>query len=218
MCVLCGLIAGRTGICDRCEDSLPRNDKFCCRCGQPIDAPDTVVAPCGACVAKPPAFDIARAPLRYEFPVDVILKNLKFKGRLALAPPLAELLAREIAQSFSGCDALVPVPLHRWRHARRGFNQSDELCRFLAQETNLPVFMATSRIRRTRSQSGLDAVAREKNVRRAFAVDAPLPFRFPLIVDDVMTTGATCNELAKALRRAGAQQVAALAVARASGL
>ena len=156
--------------------------------------------------------------MRYEFPIDVALKKLKFNRKLQFAPPLAGLLEPVIKQSFPDCDVLVPVPLYRWRHARRGFNQADELCRTLAKATDLPVLLATKRRRATRSQSGLDAAARVKNVRRAFEVDQRLEFRYPLIVDDVMTTGATCNELAKALRRAGAERVGALAVARSAGL
>jgi len=183
-----------------------------------MDAPSTSASPCGACIANLPAFDLARAPLRYEFPVDVALKKLKFNRKLQFAPPLASLLEPVIKQSFSECDVLVPVPLYRWRHARRGFNQADELCRMLAKATDLPIMLATKRRRATRSQSGLNAAARAKNVRSAFVVNRRLEFRYPLIVDDVMTTGATCNELAKALKRAGAERVGALAVARSSAL
>ncbi|NNL54703.1 MAG: ComF family protein, partial [Woeseia sp.] len=98
------------------------------------------------------------------------------------------------------------------------FNQADELCNTLAKLTNLPVLLTTKRRRATRSQSGLDAAARLKNVRSAFVVDQPVRFRYPLIVDDVITTGATCNELAGALKQAGAPRVGVLAVARSSAL
>lgn len=218
MCVFCGLFESHTGICAHCEDVLPRNENFCCHCGQPMDAPSTGASPCGACIAKQPVFDLARAPMRYEFPVDVALKKLKFNRKLQFAPPLARLLEPVVRQSFSACDVLVPVPLYRWRHARRGFNQADELCNTLAKLTNLPVLLTTKRRRATRSQSGLDAAARLKNVRSAFVVDQPVRFRYPLIVDDVITTGATCNELADALKQAGAPRVGVLAVARSSAL
>ena len=156
--------------------------------------------------------------MRYEFPIDVALKKIKFDRRLVFAPPLARLLLESVESCFRDCDVLVPVPLYRWRHARRGFNQADELCKTLAKETGLPVFMATKRCRATQSQSGLDEATRARNVNNAFVVNKPLPYRYPLIVDDVITTGATCNALARALQRAGAERVAALAVARASGL
>jgi len=218
MCVLCGCYESRTGICTQCEGLLPRNDHHCCHCGQPLDAADSEADPCGACISRPPSFDIARAPMRYAFPVDVVLKKIKFGRQLVFAPPMAEFLCREVGRWFADCDVLVPVPLYRWRHVRRGFNQADELCKPLARQTGLPILMSPERRRATRSQSGLDAPDRARNVRNAFVVDVPLRYRYPLIVDDVITTGATCNALAQALKRAGAERVAAVAVARASDL
>lgn len=218
MCVFCGLHKCETVICECCQRILPRNDNYCCHCGQPVDAPGDQFAPCGACIANPPAFDIARAPMRYEFPIDVVLKKLKYNHKLFFVPPLAGLLTPVIERELPESDVLVPVPLHRWRHARRGFNQADELCKILAKATGLPVFLSVSRRRSTRSQSGLDAAERASNVRNAFVMYDEFDFRFPLIVDDVITTGATCNELAKVLRKAGAERVGALSVARSSGL
>lgn len=218
MCVFCGLTESASGICTGCEHVLPHNDNYCVVCGQPIDALDASSAPCGACISKLPTFDIARAPMRYEFPIDVAIKKLKFNHRLVFAPPLASLLMPVIEQTFSTCDVLVPVPLYRWRHARRGFNQADELCKTVSSMTGLPVFLGTVRRRATRSQSGLDAAARSRNVSRAFVINERLTYSYPLIIDDVMTTGATCNELATVLKRAGADRVGVLSVARSSGL
>ena len=149
--------------------------------------------------------------------IDAALKKLKFNRRLAFAPPLAGLLVPFVESELSTCDVLVPVPLNRWRQARRGFNQADELCRTVARQTGLPVFKGAQRRRMTASQSGLSATARVRNVRDAFTVRALPPYRHPLIVDDVVTTGATCDELAKALKSAGAKTVSVIAVARASG-
>ncbi len=216
MCVLCGYRASDTGLCDFCLDLLPANDKHCCICGQPLDAPASPDVPCGACQARPPAFDKARAPCRYEFPIDAALKKLKFNRRLAFAPPLARLLVPVMNAAFADCDVLVPVPLNRWRQARRGFNQAEELSRCLARHTDLPVLETALRPRATAPQSGLDAAARSKNLRGAFSVRHLVPYRHPVIVDDVITTGATCNELARALKFAGAATVGAIAVARAS--
>jgi ComF family protein len=217
MCVLCGYLESNTGLCSLCIDLLPINDNCCCVCGQPMDATQTGETPCGACQVKPPVFDRARAPCRYEFPVDAALKMLKFRRRLAFAPPLAGLMKPMIEESFSGCDVLVPVPLNRWRQARRGFNQAHELCRSLSKHTGLAILDSVIRRRATPPQSGLPAAARSKNLRGAFRVRSLERFRHPLIVDDVMTTGATCNELARELKRAGATTVCAIAVARASG-
>ena len=217
LCVICGYREDHSGLCDLCRNNLPMNENYCCLCGQPIDAPAIPAVPCGACQSRPPAYDIARAPCRYEFPIDAALKKLKFNRRLAFAPPLAGLLVPFVESELSTCDVLVPVPLNRWRQARRGFNQADELCRTVAKQTGLPIFKGAQRRRMTASQSGLSATARVRNVRDAFTVRALPPYRHPLIVDDVVTTGATCDELAKALKSAGAKTVSVIAVARASG-
>ncbi len=217
MCVLCDYRQSDTGLCHFCAEILPLNDNYCCHCGQPLDAPGSPGIPCGACQVKPPALDKARAPCRYEFPVDAALKKLKFNRRLAFVPPLARLLLPVMAAEFPECDVLVPVPLHRWRQVKRGFNQAHELCRCLARHTGLPILDTAFRDRATPSQSGLNAAARSKNLRGAFTVKSLNAYRHPLIVDDVITTGATCNELARALKSAGAETVGAIAIARASG-
>jgi ComF family protein len=170
---------------------------------------------CAVCQATPPLFDKARAPLLYEFPVDVVLKKLKFNRQTAFAAAFAEVLLPCLDNEFPDCDALVPVPLHAYRHYRRGFNQADELSRPIARATGLPEFMCVKRRRATQPQTGLDPVERRRNLKDAFRVTEPIQCRCPVIVDDVITTGATCNQLAKALLDAGAERVGVLAVARA---
>jgi ComF family protein len=165
---------------------------------------------------RPPPFAVARAPLRYDFPVDSALKALKFRHQLHYAPAFAELLAGELLLHFDDADALAPVPLHPLRHALRGFNQAVELCRPLGRMSGLPIAGNLRRIRRTQAQSGLSGEARRRNLKNAFAVIGPLRCRRPVIVDDVMTTGETCRQLAQALIDAGAESVRVLTVARAS--
>jgi ComF family protein len=214
-CVLCGLSDEQAPLCARCRDVLPRNDVACRRCAAPLD----VLYPgadCGACQSNPPAYHAARAPLRYAFPVDAALKRLKFRQQLLFAPVFAGLLVPVLNHAFPDCDALVPVPLHRRRHVLRGFNQADEICRPLTGASGLPTVMNVDRCRATPPQSGLSALERRRNLRNAFAVRGDLPARYPLIIDDVLTTGSTCNELAKALLGAGAERVGVLVVARAS--
>jgi ComF family protein len=126
------------------------------------------------------------------------------------------LLLAELSLHFPDVDALVPVPLHRRRHVARGFNQAHELCRPLVRRTGLPLVRDARRIRPTAPQTGLDAVARRRNLRNAFVVVRKLRCRHPLIVDDVMTTGETCRQLALALLKAGAATVNVLTVARAA--
>lgn len=155
-----------------------------------------------------------RAPLRYEFPADAALKRFKFRRQLHFAPAFASLLAPLVRDSFAECDALLPVPLHRWRQVHRGFNQADEICRWLARTTHLPIVRPVARIRPTRAQTGLSAKERRRNLARAFVAREKLTSRLPLVVDDVVTTGSTCNELAQCLIDAGAAKVGVLAVAR----
>jgi ComF family protein len=206
--------AGRDRICARCKAVLPWNDTFCDRCGQPLAARSAV--PCADCQRRPPAYSRARAPLRYEFPVDVALKKLKYRGHTLYAPAFAELMLPLLAGDFADCDALVPVPLHRWRQARRGFNQAAEICRTLARSSGLPLYDDAIRCRQTASQSGLSAAERRRNLQGAFSAGRRFASLRPLVVDDVITTGATCTQLAKALLGAGAEEVGVLAVAHAT--
>jgi len=213
-CVLCGAGGSDGWFCVRCTALLPRNDGACRRCAKPLALP-TELRLCAGCQTAPPAFAASRAALRYEFPVDSALKSIKFNRRLYLVPAFSSLLLQELEQHFSDTDALLPVPLHHWRQAGRGFNQARELCRPLARATGLPLLRNVKRVRATRPQSGLEARERRRNLRQAFAVHGALDCRRPLIVDDIMTTGETCDQLARLLLRHGASSVRVLVVARA---
>jgi ComF family protein len=213
-CVFCAAVLPAGRICAQCLPLLPWNNTFCVHCGQPLPALEPAAVPCGHCQEAPPPYRKARAPLIYDFPVDSAVKALKFQRQLNLAPALAELLLPTLEQDFQYCDALIPVPLHRWRQMRRGFNQAFELCRPLCKASRLRILTDVVRIRPTQSQSGLHAAARRKNLRNAFTVHEVLQCRRPLIVDDVITTGATVSQLAETLLRAGAEDVSVLAIAR----
>ena len=128
---------------------------------------------------------------------------------------LAELLAPSVWDSGERYDALVPVPLHRWRHARRGYNQADEIARALSVLTRIPVLRAVKRRRATSPQTGLDARQRRGNLRSAFSQKCTIHRKHVLLVDDVITTGETIRAVASALHQAGAARVTAVAVARA---
>jgi len=141
---------------------------------------------------------------------------MKFRRQLSLAPAFAEFLLPFLRTDFQKCDALIPVPLHRWRHVARGFNQAHELCRPLGRATKLPIIQPATRIKATSPQSGLSAKERSKNLKNAFVVQEKIRYRHPLIIDDVITTGATCDQLARALLDAGASKVSVLTAARSS--
>jgi ComF family protein len=214
-CVFCGARPDGGYFCARCRFTLPRIAFACGRCGQPLERPQPSGLDCADCILSAPPFRTVGAALLYTFPVDAALKALKFDGRLVYAPAFAELMANELDANFQHADALLPVPLHRSRHTSRGFNQAYELARPLARRSGLPLLTITRRRRRTRPQTGLSAAERRRNLKGAFMLTRRLPCRHPLIVDDVMTTGETCGQLARVLLAAGAKDVSVLVAARA---
>ena len=217
ICVLCGLERPGSCICELCRRLLPRNALACKRCAEPLDIALADGVFCANCQLHTPPYEFARAPFVYAFPLDCALKSMKFKRQLHYVPAFAEFLLEEINSMAERVDALLPVPLHHWRHARRGFNQAIELCRPLRRATGLPMELNVRRTRATKSQSGLSASERRRNLKDAFAICGTLKCRRPLIVDDVMTTGETCRRLAELLLNNGAEQVGVLVVARSTG-
>lgn len=214
-CVFCDQAADGGRICGQCRRILPWNDTFCECCGQAVIAGQPPGVVCVACQSLPPPFEKARSPLIYDFPVDAVIKAIKFRRQLWYVPAFADILRRTLTREFAQVDALVPVPLHRWRQMTRGFNQATEMCHPLHQATGLPILMQVTRIRATSAQTGLNTAERKRNLNNAFAVSGKLKSRHPLIVDDVITTGETCSQLAKELLRSGAKTVSVLTVARA---
>ena len=156
------------------------------------------------------------APLDYAFPVDVAIKALKFRRKLHYVPALAAVLIDTCDVLPEGIDGLLPVPLHWWRQLSRGFNQAEELARPVQRHLGRPVLRNVTRFRATPFQSGLGARERHKNLRGAFSVRGEIHARHVLIVDDVVTTGATCAQLAAVLFAAGVEEVSVLAIARAT--
>jgi ComF family protein len=169
---------------------------------------------CGACLRHPPAFDFTRTAFRYGFPVDRLLHAFKYGGDLTLAETLALPLAR-CASTAPQPDLLLPMPLHPSRLKERGFNQALEIARPLARWLDLPLAAdGCRRIRDTPSQAGMKWKERQRNVRGAFVCELELKGKSVAIVDDVMTTGATLNEISRVLKARGAAEVSAWVVAR----
>lgn len=216
-CVFCGarLAIRKVGICADCYAELPWIDNACARCASPVatQLPDGVH--CAACQLSPPPFTAAVAPLAYTFPVDAAIKAMKFRRKLFYVPAFAHILATATQQMPADIDGILPVPLHWRRHAVRGFNQASEISKRVQNEAHLPLVRNVIRGRATRYQSGLAAAHRRRNLEAAFLVRGALEVRHVLIVDDVITTGETCRQLAKVLLAAGAEQVSVLAIARA---
>ena len=212
LCLLCnaGGAAGHD-LCVPCAASLPWARLTCPRCALPLSSPARA---CGACLLKAPLLDAAHAAFAYRFPLDRLLPRLKFHGDLAAG----RLLAGAMAVAFADLPrpgALVPVPLARARLRQRGYDQALELARPLARSVGVPLLPdGLRRVRDTEAQSRLDAAGRRRNVRGAFAAGAGTLPDHVALVDDVMTTGATLNAAALALRRAGVARVDAWVCAR----
>lgn len=216
-CVFCGALAksGEGSICTGCAGDLPRLHNACVRCGMPRDAAS--LAPCIECQIAPPPFYRLSAALAYEFPIDAAIRAFKFHRQLFYVPAFTELLLVTQEILPVDIDAVLPVPLHRWRKLKRGFNQAMELALPVAEARGIPILRNIQRIRPTPSQSGLDARARQKNIKDAFVLRGQVRARHVLLVDDVVTTGTTCKQLATLLRKKGVPQVSVLALARAVG-
>jgi ComF family protein len=209
-CFLCRGSAEGT-LCAACEADLPALGGPCCpRCALPSPRGE----PCGRCLARPPAFDRTVASLAYAFPADVLVHALKFRGELALAPLLGGILRRAIAAADAPqVTCVAPVPLSVARLRERGFNQALEIAR--ACSAGAPLHPALlERVRDTRAQFDLPWSERQRNVRAAFHVRQEVAGMSVAIVDDVMTTGATLEEIARALKAAGAARVVNWVVAR----
>lgn len=218
-CVLCGQTAedSEHDLCCGCEQDLQVNDRCCSVCAEPLaGASDDAI--CGACIQRPPRFDVCCAPYRYSYPMDHMIRALKYGGGVAQARVLGDLFASRLcAVGRSDLPALLlPVPLGAARFIERGYNQAIELAAHISKRLRIPLRAdVLVRTRETREQAGLDRKARRKNLLQAFALRSPLMATHVAIVDDVVTTGSTANEIARMLKRSGAERVEIWAIARA---
>lgn len=198
-------------LCRGCFEGLPRIGRpVCARCGTPT-AFETFV--CDECKGVDYGFESARAPLRYEGVGEEIVHALKYRGYTRIAHRLAAPLMLAVLDRGERFDAVVPVPLHRSRLRRRGFNQAELLARGVGTGLNAPVSDTLQVVRKTRDQVELSAAERRANVEGAFTVRGRARGRI-LLVDDVFTTGATMSSCAGALLRAGADEVHAVSLCR----
>jgi ComF family protein len=208
-CSACGVPVDAEPWCPLCADAVEPVPQGCLRCG--IPGP---LAQCGACDADPPAFDGVRAAGLFGGPLADAIHRLKYGDRPALARPLGAWLARAVALPPGA--AVVSVPLARRRRIARGYDQAALLADRLARAAGRPrLRIVLTRIRETPPQVGRTRADRAKNVAGAFRATAAARGRDLVLVDDVVTTGATADAAADALRRAGARSVTVVALARA---
>ena len=213
-CLLCGARGqGASSLCAACEADLPRNATCCARCALPLETPAPL---CGRCIKHAPPWEAAWVPFRYEWPLAQLEARFKFGGDLAAGRTLSLLWsASQAPPGLPG--AIVPVPLHRSRLRKRGYNQALELAKPLAKHFDIPLLRdALRRSRVTAAQTELTAIQRRRNVRGAFAAhfDGEAPQHIA-VLDDVFTTGATLAECVRVLKRAGVARVDVWALARA---
>lgn len=220
-CPSCGaIVEGDDRFCLDCWRQLDHLDRGCGQCGDPRVVESDDAALCGACLADPPPFDTMRAAVRYGDIARTIALRLKYGGRIGLA----RLIAGAMQRHMDGLDDawIVPVPLHRGRLWRRGFNQSALIARALADGERQRLRLdALIRIRATPYLRAMGAKERANTVRGAFAVNPKrrddLRGKPLILVDDVYTSGATARACAKVLKRAGAAEVHVRCWARVCG-
>lgn len=218
-CALCDeRCETRHPLCGACEADLPWLGPQCTVCALPLHTTGMI---CGQCLKRPPAFDHVVAPWRFDFPIDSLINRFKHQSRWPLGRLLAEQLARHLRHAFDEGlprpSALLPVPLARKRLRQRGFNQAQMLAVWLSPALQIPLRNdLLQRTLDTPAQQQLDAAARRRNLRQAFALPDKQPLRDQhlAIVDDVLTTGATAETLARLLKQAGAARVDIYCLAR----
>ncbi|WP_027710700.1 DNA utilization protein GntX [Dickeya chrysanthemi] len=229
-CWLCQqpLYHSHHGICSHCRRHLPLPPVCCPRCGLPSASH---VLPCGRCLQRPPPWHSLLFVSDYQPPLNTLVRRIKFQRRTELAPALARLLllqwlarrretALTLPEAYPRPDAIVTVPLHRRRHWRRGFNQTDLLARQLAHWLGCAYQPDTLiRVRYTVPQQSLKAASRRRNLRRAFrcrhtVVNQWVAGKRLVVLDDVVTTGSTAAEISRTLLNAGAKQVQVWCVCR----
>lgn len=224
-CQLCGSAAASdrviNSLCRQCLADMPEVRMPCTLCGGNAGSSlDTLDIVCGQCVRNPPQFDRAASAFEYEFPVDLLIQRLKYGAALHWLNSLAStaalrlqtLLAQEAADPAR--TRLIPVPLHSSKYSKRGFNQALEISRALGRELNLTTTSKLlKRLKATRAQAAMALEGRRDNVRDAFAVNLPILAELSsagvdtlVLIDDVLTTGATLDECASTLQRALATQ------------
>lgn len=221
LCAVCHDWVGAGGytLCWDCRSRLRWiTPPFCRRCGDPAEGVATHAYECGFCKKSPPAFTSARSLLRYGGVCGALIQRFKYGNACWASAEMAQWLETGARLHFPvrRIDAVMAVPLSPRKQRERSYNQAGLLARGLARRLDLPYCAGLIRCRDTISQTHLNMASRRRNVRGAFAVRIPewIRGRRILVVDDVMTTGATLNECARVLCRAGAVAVYALTVAR----
>lgn len=212
-CLACGVVLEHAGtLCRSCSDRLPRVPNPCACCAQPSVLEDPV---CPRCLLDPPRWQRMIAPYQYRGLVRRYLLQIKFGEATHLVRTLCDAEISPFRRIDPPPEALLPVPLHRGRLLERGYNQAAEIAAIWSRALDIPVDrQALRRVRATPSQSGLGAARRRQNLRGAFAFDAAGRYRHVALVDDIVTTGSTVDEIVRLLHRGGIEFVEVWSLAR----
>lgn len=207
-CILCGNQGcSHQDLCDACYSTLAPLGIHCLCCAKKITTTDLERPRCGDCQTTPPAFDRTYAPYIHQGEIRYLINQCKFNHAYKNSRLLGSLLAQHV-QKFNLPELIIPIPLHPTRYRQRGYNQSLEIAKITAQTLSIPIdYSSCLRVKNTAHQISLSAHQRHKNIRHAFQVLTPPKAQHIAILDDVMTTGATANELAKTLKKKGVNQV-----------
>jgi len=233
VCVLCDApVKGKYSLCKDCHSDLPWMGQSCQRCGIALTSnleEDKASDTCGACQSNLPPVDYTISALHYLSPIDYLITELKFNHKLTSASILSDLLIQRLHQVIDQTpdqkqpngmpELIIPVPLHKKRLKTRGFNQAVEIGRSISSVFSIPLCKnIIVRNKNTPPQTKLTAIERSKNIRHSFKIENLKELSgvsHVVILDDVVTTGATCNELAKLLKKSGVETVGVWSIARA---
>jgi ComF family protein len=218
-CVLCALPAGTQALCSGCARDLSWSIEVCTRCSLPLPAgPNRLI--CGQCLLNPPRFSACVSAGAYQYPADRLISTFKYGDAEWLARALGPLLADRL-QQLAAKNALflpeliIPVPLHYRRLQQRGFNQASSLASVIGKRLRIPISNRTvARKKATQEQTGLSVSARHNNVRGAFFLREAVAGKSIAILDDVITTTSTVNELTRVLLKGNARAVQCWSIAR----
>ncbi len=207
--VICGLCnqyhTGKLAICKECTALLTPLGPACCYCALPL--PDASFLVCGQCCRKKPYVDTVITAYRFEEPLRTLLHEFKYREGLYLSTFLTELMLHALPTDDYKTECLMPVPMHSTRLRKRGFNQAAELAKQLSRKLKLPCDLTHCRKSvNTAPQAGLNAKERKSNLRHAFQAK-PKHYDHITLIDDLLTTGSTANELARLLKSQGVSRV-----------
>ncbi len=202
-----------TGFCRDCYDNLPFLENTCSQCGLNFVGPSDV---CGSCLTSPPSYDACFCPMEYTAPISDLICRLKYGDQPQLAARLAELMVDQITcQGIELPDAIISVPMHNSKLRKRGYNQSTELAKQISRLIDRPfINNALMKSKATSRQATQTLKQRQNNVKNSFLAHKNLGFKHIAIVDDVVTTGATVEEISKILKKNGVDYIQVWGLAR----